>query len=134
MTATDKPQLICCKTTIGKGSPNKCNTHEVHGAPLGKDEVVLTKKALGMPPDDFFVDAKARRIFQEAATRNEQARLRWQGEMQGWEAKAPDQAKAWHAFRARTVPKDLLEQLAAAAGAEPAATRALSGNVIQSMP
>jgi transketolase len=131
--ATDRPQLICCKTTIGKGSPNKSNTHEVHGAPLGKDEVVLTKKALGLPPDDFFVDGKARAVFQQAAQRNEQVRLRWVGEMQRWEAKAPDQAQAWKAFRARTLPKDLLEQLAAAAGAEPAATRVLSGNVIQKL-
>src|SRR5262245_540496 len=131
--ATDRPQLLCCRTTIGKGSPNKSNTHEVHGAPLGKDEVALTKKALGLPPDDFFVDSKARAVFQQAAQRNEQARLRWVGEMQRWEAKAPDQAQAWTAFRARTLPKDLLEQLAASAGAEPAATRVLSGNVIQKL-
>ncbi|HEU4418536.1 MAG TPA: transketolase, partial [Planctomycetota bacterium] len=131
--AGDKPRLICCRTTIGKGSPNKSNTHEVHGAPLGKDEVALTKKALGMPPDDFSVDNKVRAVFQQVAQRNEQARLRWQGEMEGWAAKAPDHAKAWRAFRDRTVPKDLLEQLAAAAGAEPAATRALSGNVIQKL-
>ncbi|HEX6810218.1 MAG TPA: transketolase [Planctomycetota bacterium] len=130
---TDRPQLICCRTTIGKGSPNKSNTHEVHGAPLGKDEVALTKKALGLPPDDFFVDGKARAVFQQTAQRNEQARLRWVGEMQRWEAKAPDQAQAWKSFRARTLPKDLLEQLAAAAGAEPAATRVLSGNVIQKL-
>jgi len=131
--ATDKPQLICCKTTIGKGSPNKANTHEVHGAPLGKDEVAATKKALGMPADEFFVDPAVKTLFQQAAARNEQLRLRWQGEMQGWEAKAPEQAKAWRAFRARTVPTDLVEQLAAVAGAEPAATRALSGNVIQKL-
>jgi transketolase len=129
--ASDKPRLICCKTTIAKGSPNKCNTHEAHGAPLGKEEVALTKQALGMPPDDFFVDNKVRAVFQQAAQRNEQARLRWQGEMEGWAAKAPEQAKAWQSFRERALPKDLLEQLAAAAGAEPAATRALSGNVIQ---
>ncbi len=128
-----KPQLICCKTTIGKGSPNKSNTHEVHGSPLGKDEVAATKVALGLPPQDFFVDPKARAVFQQAAARNEKERLSWQAAMQGWEAKSPEQAKAWHAFRVRTLPKDLLEQLVAAAGAEPAATRALSGNVIQKL-
>ncbi|MBL8751866.1 MAG: transketolase [Planctomycetes bacterium] len=126
----DRPQLICCKTTIGKGSPNKANTHEVHGAPLGKDEIAATKKVLGMPAEDFHVPAAARAVFAAAAQRNEAARLRWQGAMQGWEAKAPELAKAWQAFRARTVPADLLEQLVAAAGAEPAATRALSGNVL----
>jgi transketolase len=128
--STEKPQLICCKTTIGKGSPNKQNTHEVHGAPLGKDEIALTKKALGMPAEDFHVAPAARTAFAAATQRNEAARLRWHGEMQGWEAKAPEQAKAWKAFRTRSVPADLLEQLVAAAGAEPAATRALSGNVL----
>ncbi|MBL8747978.1 MAG: transketolase, partial [Planctomycetes bacterium] len=129
--ATDKPQLICCRTTIGKGSPNKANTHDVHGAPLGKDEVAATKKALGMPAEDFWVDPQVRTIFQQAAAKNEQLRLRWLGELQAWEAKVPDVARSWRAFRARTMPGDLLEQLVAAAGAEPAATRALSGNVIQ---
>ena len=57
-----KPQLICCRTTIGKGSPHKANTHEVHGAPLGAEEIALTKQALGLPPEPFFVDERAREI------------------------------------------------------------------------
>jgi transketolase len=129
--AAGKPQLICCKTTIGKGSPNKANTHDVHGSPLGKDEVAASKQVLGLPAQDFFVAPQARAVLQEAAARNEQERRRWLAAMQGWEAKAPDQARAWRAFRERKLPADLLEQLCAAAGAEPAATRALSGNVIQ---
>lgn len=129
--ATGKPQLICCQTTIGKGSPNKANTHDVHGAPLGKDEVAATKRALGLPAQDFYVAPAAQRTFADAAARNETRRQRWHAEMQDWEAKAPAQAAAWRAFRARSVPADLAEQLAAAAGAEPAATRALSGNVLQ---
>jgi transketolase len=128
--ATGKPQLICCKTTIGKGSPNKANTHEVHGSPLGKDEIVATKKALGLPAEDFFVAPEAKAAFAAAAARNEQARQQWHAGMKVWEQKNGDLAKAWCSLRARTVPADLLEQLVAAAGAEPAATRALSGNVL----
>jgi transketolase len=129
--AADRPQLVCCRTVIGKGSPNKANTHDVHGAPLGKDEVAATKKALGLPPEDFFVDPRARQPFAAAAARNEQLRDEWNAGMQRWESASPDLAKAWRAFRARTVPQDLFEQLAASAGAEPAATRVLSGNVLQ---
>ncbi|MEW5943651.1 MAG: transketolase [Pseudomonadota bacterium] len=44
---TDKPSLICCKTVIGKGSPNKEGTHDVHGAALGHDEVAATRANLG---------------------------------------------------------------------------------------
>ncbi len=45
--STDKPTLICCKTVIGKGSPNKEGTHDVHGAALGAEEVEATRKHLG---------------------------------------------------------------------------------------
>jgi transketolase len=128
--ANDRPQLICCKTTIGKGSPNKANTHEVHGAPLGKDEVAATKQALGMPAAEFHVPDEAREVFRRAAQRNDEARRAWHAAMQDWATRTPEQAKAWQDFRARRLPADLLEQLAAAAGAEPAATRALSGNVL----
>ncbi|MFT5887391.1 MAG: transketolase [Zhongshania sp.] len=44
---TDKPTLICCKTVIGKGSPNKQGKEECHGAPLGEAEITLTREALG---------------------------------------------------------------------------------------
>jgi transketolase len=128
--ATGKPQLICCKTTIGKGSPNKQNTHEVHGAPLGKDEITATKKALGMPLEDFYVAPEAKAVFAAAAAKNEQLRQQWHAAWKTWEATHGEQAKAFRTVRARTVPADLLEQLVAAAGAEPAATRALSGNVL----
>ncbi|MGE3173237.1 MAG: transketolase [Planctomycetota bacterium] len=127
-----RPSLICCRTTIGKGSPNKADTHDVHGAPLGADEVKATKQALGMPLEAFFVDPRARELFAAAGAENERARQRWQAELQGFEAKAPERAAAWRAFRARTVPADLYQQLIAAAGTQPSvATRVLSGNVIQ---
>ncbi|MCU0866048.1 MAG: transketolase [Planctomycetes bacterium] len=128
--ATGKPQLICCKTTIGKGSPNKANTHEVHGAPLGKDEVAATKQALGMPAEDFWIAPEAKAVFAAAAARNEQARQQWHAAWKAFEGKSPELAKGWRALRSRELPADLLDQLVAAAGAEPAATRALSGNVL----
>jgi transketolase len=44
---TDKPSLICCKTVIGAGSPNKAGTHDVHGAPLGDAEIALARPHIG---------------------------------------------------------------------------------------
>ena len=54
---TDKPTMICCKTTIGFGSPNKAGSHACHGAPLGEEEINLTKAALGWDHGPFEVPA-----------------------------------------------------------------------------
>lgn len=72
---TDKPTLICCKTTIGFGSPNKAGSHACHGAALGQDEINLTKAALGWDHDAFIIpddvyaawDAKAKGAKAEQA-------------------------------------------------------------------
>jgi len=55
---TDKPTLICCKTTIGFGSPNKAGSHACHGAPLGEEEINLTKAALGWDYGPFEVPSE----------------------------------------------------------------------------
>ncbi len=52
---TDKPTLICCKTIIGKGSPNKAGTHGCHGAALGDDEVALVRKEIGWEHAPFVI-------------------------------------------------------------------------------
>jgi transketolase len=54
---TDKPTLICCKTVIGKGSPKKQDTADVHGAPLGADEIAATRAAIGWPHAAFEIPA-----------------------------------------------------------------------------
>jgi transketolase len=51
----DKPTLVCCRTTIGFGSPNKAGKESSHGSPLGKDEVAATRAALGWPHAPFEV-------------------------------------------------------------------------------
>ncbi|MFM0201802.1 transketolase [Paraburkholderia fungorum] len=69
-----RPTLICCRTVIGQGAPSKAGTHDVHGAPLGADEVARTRRALGWPhppfeiPDDIRArwDARARGVAAEA--------------------------------------------------------------------
>lgn len=61
---TSRPTLIKVKSVIGYGSPNKAGSHEVHGAPLGEDEIRLTKRALGWPEDEkFYVPEEVRDLF-----------------------------------------------------------------------
>jgi len=52
---TDKPTLICCKTTIGMGSPNRAGTAKAHGEALGAEEIKLTREALGWTPEPFVI-------------------------------------------------------------------------------
>jgi transketolase len=64
--SSDKPTLVCCRTTIGFGSPNKAGKESSHGAPLGKDEIALTREALGWThgafeiPQDIYAGWRAR--------------------------------------------------------------------------
>jgi len=52
---TDKPTMICCKTIIGKGSPNKSGSHDCHGAALGEEEVALVRKEIGWEHPAFVI-------------------------------------------------------------------------------
>ncbi|MBP8897765.1 MAG: transketolase [Sulfuritalea sp.] len=75
---TDRPSLICCKTVIGLGSPNKAGTHDVHGAPLGDAEIAAARAHIGWAhapfeiPQDVYAgwDAKKRGAEREADWNN----------------------------------------------------------------
>jgi transketolase len=60
MRSADKPTLVCCRTTIGFGSPNKAGKESSHGAPLGKDEVAATRAALDWPHAPFEIPQEIR--------------------------------------------------------------------------
>ena len=60
---TERPTLVCCKTVIGKGSPNKQGTESCHGAALGKDEIALTREALGWHHDPFVIPDEVREAW-----------------------------------------------------------------------
>jgi transketolase len=60
MQSQGKPTLVCCRTTIGFGSPHKAGKESAHGAPLGKDEVAATREALGWPHPAFEVPQELR--------------------------------------------------------------------------
>ncbi|MHC4515046.1 MAG: transketolase [Planctomycetota bacterium] len=128
---SDKPTLITCRTHIAKGSPNKQDTADSHGAPLGEDEVALAKKALGLPAEEFFVPDEVREIFGARTKENEAWRREWIRRVAEVEATDPALAAEHRAFRERHLPRNLLDQLVEAAGNDGAATRALSGRVIQ---
>jgi transketolase len=74
----DRPSLIAVRTHIGFGSPNKQDSQKAHGAPLGPDEVRLTKEAYGWDPDrTFYVPADALAVFRQAVTEGEDRYTAW---------------------------------------------------------
>ena len=75
--ADDRPSLIAVRTHIGYGSPNKQDTQKAHGAPLGPDEVRLTKEAYGWDPDrHFFVPDDALALSARRGRQGERPRRR----------------------------------------------------------
>lgn len=74
---TDKPTLICCKTTIGFGSPNKQGKESCHGAPLGDDEIALVRENLGWSYPPFDVPEDVYKGW-DGKTKGEKAEQEWQ--------------------------------------------------------
>ncbi len=129
---TEKPSVIICNTKIGFGSPNKEGGHEVHGAPLGEEEVALTKKNLGMPEEKFFVPQEVRDVFATRLEEMKQVEAGWNSTFDAWCAANTDLAKEWTASINGDLPNlegklDLFE-----AGSS-MATRSSSGKVINAL-
>jgi transketolase len=127
----ERPTLVIARSHIGKGSPGKQDSAEAHGAPLGADEVVKTKQALGLPAEPFHVPAAVRERFALRAKEGADLRARWNERFAAWRRQDPDGARKADALRTPRLPADLFEQLLGAAGTETAATRVLSGKVLQ---
>ena len=94
---TSKPTLIVCETVIGQGSPNKAGTAGVHGAPLGDDEVVLTREELGWPyPDTFTIPGEAWEHLSKARERGRQCQDDWQAAVERYRESYPEEARQLH--------------------------------------
>ncbi len=94
--ADERPSLIAVRTHIGYGSPNKQDSQKAHGAPLGPDEVRLTKEAYGWDPDrTFYVPADALAHFRTAVTEGEERWADWNARLEAYAAGHVDEAEAF---------------------------------------
>jgi len=125
-----RPTLICCRTVIGKGSPRKAGTHEVHGAALGAAEVAATRAALGWEAAPFEVPRDVADAW-DARQSGAAAEAAWRGHFEAYRRRYPAQAAEFERRMAGDLPgafaarlPALLEQVAARAG--PVATRKAS--------
>jgi len=127
----ERPTLILAKTHIGFGSPNKQDTAEVHGAPLGQDELNATKKALGWPPEpDFFVPDAVRRLFSDRNLELKSVYSEWCSRFETWRKENPEASERLRVLTEKIIPGDLEETLIQVLPDKPAATRGIGGKVL----
>jgi len=132
--AEDKPTIIICRTHIAHGSPNKHDTAEAHGAPLGDDEVKASKKNLGLPENEFFhVPARTRELFAARLKQLQRKANAWDKLFAQYAAANPDKARQWDVFMKNELPANIEALLPKFDVAKPVATRSASGKVIQAL-
>jgi transketolase len=107
-----KPTLICCKTVIGQGSPNKAGTHDVHGAALGAAEVQATREALGWPYGPFEIPADIYAAW-DARTHGQLLQAQWQQRFDAYAQAYPDLAAEFTRRMRGELRADLAERLPA---------------------
>jgi transketolase len=129
----DMPSLIVLRTHIAHGSPNKQDTAGAHGAPLGEDEVKLTKENLGFPSlDPFFVPDGVRELFAAVRERGAQLHAEWDARYRAWAEAHADLAGDFERLLTGGVPQALADASTPtrAAGSKPVATRSASGEAL----
>ena len=104
---TSRPSIICCKTTIGKGSPNKEGTESCHGAPLGADEITLTREALGWSHDPFVVPDDVYAHW-DARSAGAEAEAAWQSSFDAYKGDCAELAEEFVRRMAGELPAEFL--------------------------
>ncbi len=86
---TDKPTMICCKTVIGFGSPNKSGSHDCHGAPLGDDEITATRNFLDWPDETRFAIPEDIYAQWDKKEQGKKVNLNWSEKFSAYQSKYP---------------------------------------------
>ncbi|MCY4160175.1 MAG: transketolase [Bacteroidetes bacterium] len=126
----DHPSLICVRTTIGFGSPNKAGTAASHGAPLGQEEVTLTKQSQGWKTDSqFFVPPEVRTAMDNISSGMEHQK-EWVSRRSLYQKLYPAELAELEAIREKTLPAGWSEALSELSVDSAMATRAASGQAL----
>ena len=125
-----KPCFVMMHTIIGKGSPNKAGTHKVHGSPLGAEEVEATKKALGLPEEEFYVPQTVNTFFEQKLSKDVVLEQKWKSMFRAWSESRPDLYKVFMQMAEKRLPEDLEELLGKIEIKSPMASRSASQFVL----
>lgn len=109
---TGKPSLLCCRTIIGFGSPNKQGKEECHGAPLGDDEIALARKELGWNHGPFEIPADIYAAW-DATERGAKAEAEWNERFAAYRAAHPDLAAELERRMSGDLPSDWADKASA---------------------
>jgi transketolase len=134
---TDKPSLICCKTIIGKGSPNKSGSHDCHGSALGLDEVAATRAAIGWTHEPFVIPEDVYAGW-DAKDKGAKAEADWNAKFDAYAKAYPAEAAEFKRRMANELPanwKAATDAFIAATNekAEGVSTRKASQNAITAL-
>lgn len=128
---SDKPSFIRLKTIIAWPSPNAQNTAASHGAPLGKDEVILTKESLGFNPTETFAVSKEVLDYTRSVVQTgEEKYKKWLEKFKEWSSKNPELSKEFHRLQSQELPKDLEQGLPKFETGSSIASRKSGGTVL----
>ncbi|MCB1898318.1 transketolase [Cognatazoarcus halotolerans] len=132
---TRRPSLICCKTIIGMGAPNKQGGHDVHGAPLGDAEIAAAREYIGWNHPPFEIPAEVYAAW-NAVEKGEQSEALWDERFTAYERSHPELASEFMRRMAGDLPEDWPAQVAKIVSAidqkgETIATRKASQNSIE---
>ncbi len=132
---TDRPHIIVVRTHIGFGSPNKQDTAEAHGSPLGEDEVRLTKQNLGWPSQEsFYIPPEALQVFRKCVPQGEKLEAAWHELVKKFAAAEPERFQEWHSLMNGGLKEGWENQIPVFAGETKAmATREASGKVLTAL-
>lgn len=131
---TESPTLVICHTTIGWGSPNKAASAAAHGSPLGPEEAVLTKRALGLDPKALFhVPRQVSSHGAEAARRGREAHEKWRSLLEDYRQAHPELAAALDRAMEDSLPEGWRARLPRWKPGQSLATRAAGGEVIRAL-
>ena len=131
---TDRPTIIMLRTQIAYGSPNKQGTADAHGAPLGVDEVCLTKRNLGCREDqEFCVGNDALNVFRNCIQKGNEAENLWSDQFKSYSEKHPELASELNDFLDGKLPDGWDSDIPDFAQSGPVATRSASGQVLNAI-
>jgi transketolase len=129
--ADPRPSIICVRTIIGYGSPNKAGTAKAHGEALGVEEVKLSKQNLGWPSEEpFYVPDEALKNFRRAIDRGARLENEWNAKFEAYAREHRELAADWRAWYSGQLPEGWQTAMPVFPTEKPMATREASGKAL----